>query len=55
MMEPIFEEEKTIYRNNYPCAKCPQKDACGAEHGCLSWREWFGITWKEVRVKYGKV
>lgn len=54
MMEPVFKEEKTIYRNGYPCTKCPQNENCGAEHGCLLWRDWFRVTWSEVRAKLGK-
>lgn len=45
---------QSIFKNGYPCEKCIRKDECGAEHGCLEWRDWFKFTWKKVRGLYGK-
>lgn len=44
----------SIFKNGYPCEKCIRKDQCGAEHGCLEWRDWFKFSWKKVRSLYGK-
>lgn len=43
-----------IFNSCYPCSKCPKKDECGAEHGCMEWKDWFKFSWKKVRSLYGK-
>lgn len=35
-----------------PCGVCPRESECSV--GCDTWRAWFGKTWHDLRVKYGK-
>ena len=34
-----------------PCAKCPKKNECSGD-GCMEWKEWFSISWQELRNRF---